>query len=126
MDQYKLLKSANLTEVDINGTKCLIRNDIDWNYVNDDGFLNKRLIELGRAPIDAKTGNAIELHHLGQKADSPLVELTMDEHRTGEFIKGIKNQTLLHDNGIKSEAHGEGNTGDKERKNYWKERLKYI
>ena len=126
MDQYKLLKSANLTEVDINGKKCLMRNDIDWDYVDKDGLTNKQRIQLGYAPYDKSSGKVIELHHLGQKADSPLVELTIVEHRTGIYIEGKKNQSLWHDNTIQSEAHGEGNTWDKERENYWLERLNYI
>lgn len=37
-----------------------------------------------------KVKEPIELHHLGQKADSPLVELTEEEHRTGEYEDGKK------------------------------------
>lgn len=126
MDQYKILRKAKLTEVDINGKKCLIRNDIDWDYVDASGRTNKSRIELGLAPLDSKTGKSIELHHLGQKADSPLVELTRIEHRTGDYIDGKKNQSLWHDNTIESETHGEGNTWDKEREDYWKERVKFL
>ena len=74
------------------------------------------------APLDSKTGKPIDLHHLGQKADSPLVELTEEEHRTGEYEDGKKNQSLWHDNAKETEVHGEGNSWDQERKAHWKAR----
>ena len=69
-----------------------------------------------------KVKEPIELHHLGQKADSPLVELTEEEHRTGEYEDGKKNQSLWHDNTVETEVHGEGNNWDQERKTHWKAR----
>ena len=69
-----------------------------------------------------KVKEPIELHHLGQKADSPLVELTEEEHRTGEYEDGKKNQSLWHDNTVETEVHGEGNNWDQERKAHWKAR----
>jgi hypothetical protein len=57
------------------------------------------------------------LHHLGQKADSPLVELTAEEHRTGEYENGKKNQSLWHDNTLETEVHGEETPGLRREKN---------
>ena len=74
---------------------------------------------MGLAPIDSKSGKPLELHHLGQKSDSPLVELTEKEHRTGEYENGKKNQSLWHDNSKVTEVHGEGNTWNQERKDHW-------
>ena len=59
---------------------------------------------------------------MGQKADSPLVELTEEEHRTGNYKDGKKNQSLWHDNSKETEVHGEGNHWDKERKEHWQSR----
>lgn len=122
MKQYEILKNAGLVEVEINGRKCLIKENIDLDYTDEDGVSNRNRIAHGLAPLDSKTGKPIELHHLGQKADSPLVELTEEEHRTGEYEDGKKNQSLWHDNTVETEVHGEGNSWDQERKAHWKAR----
>lgn len=122
MKQYEILKNAGLIEVEINGRKCLIKENIDLDYTDEDGVSNRDRIARGLAPLDSKTGKPIELHHLGQKADSPLVELTEEEHRTGEYEDGKKNQSLWHDNTVETEVHGEGNSWDQERKAHWKAR----
>lgn len=124
MKQYEILKNAGLIEVEINGRKCLIKENIDLDYTDEDGVSNRDRIARGLAPLDSKTGKPIELHHLGQKADSPLVELTEEEHRTGEYEDGKKNQSLWHDNTKETEVHGEGNSWDQERKAHWKARAK--
>lgn len=122
MKQYEILKNAGLVEVEINGRKCLIKENIDLDYTDEDGVSNRDRIARGLAPLDSKTGKPIELHHLGQKADSPLVELTEEEHRTGEYEDGKKNQSLWHHNAKETEVHGEGNSWDQERKAHWKAR----
>lgn len=124
--QYEILKNADLIEVVINGRKCLIKENIDFDYTDEDGISNRDRIARGLAPLDSKTGKPIELHHLGQKADSPLVELTEEEHRTGEYENGKKNQSLWHDNTVDSEVHGEGSNWDQERKAHWKARAENI
>ena len=122
MKQYEILKNAGLIEAEINGRKCLIKENIDLDYTDEDGVSNRDRIARGLAPLDSKTGKPIELHHLGQKADSPLVELTEEEHRTGEYEDGKKNQSLWHDNTVETEFHGEGNSWDQERNAHWKAR----
>jgi len=126
MKQYEILKGAGLKETEINGRKCLIKENIELDYTDEDGISNRDRIARGLAPIDSKTGKPLELHHLGQKADSPLVELTEEEHRTGEYEKGKKNQSLWHDNTKETEVHGEGNSWDQERKAHWKSRADEI
>lgn len=126
MKQYEILKNAGLKEVEINRRKCLIKEGIDLDYKDAFGKTNRERIAEGKPPIDSKTGKPIELHHLGQKADSPLVELTIEEHRTGEFENGKKNQSLWHDNSIETEVHGEGNEWDKEREAHWKARSEQM
>jgi len=123
MKQYEVLKSAGLKEIEVNGRKCLIKENIDPDYTDEDGVTNRERMARGLAPLDSKTGKPLELHHLGQKADSPLVELTEKEHRTGEYEDGKKNQSLWHDNTKETEVHGEGNSWDQERKAHWKARV---
>lgn len=123
MEQYEVLKNAGLIEVEINGKKCLIKENIDLDFTDEDGVSNRERMVRGLAPLDSKTGNPIELHHLGQKADSPLVEFTEEEHRTGEYEDGKKNQSLWHDNTVETEVHGDGNNWNQERKAHWKERV---
>lgn len=118
MREYEVYKAAGLKEAEIGGKKCLIRDDIDWNQVDEKGRTNQERVERGLAPLD-KNGNAIELHHIGQHADSPLAELTVEQHR------GTGNDTILHDKSIQTETHGEGNNWDNERQTYWKNRAEY-
>lgn len=122
MKQYDILKNGALKEVEINDRKCLIKENIELDKTDADGISNRDRIIRGLAPLDSKTGKPLELHHLGQKADSPLVELTVEEHRTGEYEGGKKNQSLWHDNTLETEVHGEGSTWDQERKAHWKSR----
>lgn len=123
MKQYEVLKNAGLKEVEINGRECLIKENIDLDYADEDGSTNRERMARGLAPLNSRTGNPLELHHLGQKPDSPLVELTKEEHRTGEYEDGKKNQSLWHDNAKETEVHGEGNHWDQEKKSHWKERI---
>lgn len=122
MKQYEILKNAGLIEAEINGRKCLIKENIDLDYRDSDGISNRDRIARGLAPLDSNTGKPLELHHLGQKMDSPLVELTIEEHRTGEYENGKKNQSLWHDNVLETEVHSEGNTWSQERKEHWSTR----
>jgi hypothetical protein len=73
-----------------NGKWCLIRTDIDWEQKDELGRTNKERAEQGLAPLN-KNGKSIELHHIGQDPDSPLAELTQEEHR------GTGNDSVLHD-----------------------------
>ena len=118
MEEYNIYKEAGLKEVEIGGKKALIRSDIDWGQVDGQGRTNAQRIEKGLSPLD-RDGNAIELHHIGQKADSPLAELTGKEHRCGG------NDTVLHDKNKVTETHGERNNWNTERQDYWKARAEY-
>lgn len=125
MRQYEILKQAGLKEVEINGRKCLVKENINLDYTDADGITNRERTARGLAPLDSN-GKPIELHHLGQGKDSPLVELTEEEHRTGEAADGKKNQSVWHESGRETEVHGEGNTWKAEREAHWKERSKQM
>jgi hypothetical protein len=96
----------------------LIRDDIDWNQVDEKGRTNQQRVEDGKAPLN-KNGEKIYLHHIGQHADSPLAELTFKEHRSDG------NDTILHDKSIESEVHGDDSKWVAEREAYWKNRGNY-
>lgn len=118
MEEYEIYKNAGLKEVEIGGKPALIRDDIDWDQTDEKGKTNAERIKEGKPPLD-KDGNAIELHHIGQHADSPLAELTWDEHR------GVGNDGILHNKTKPTEVHGEGNTWTADRSHYWKDRAEY-
>lgn len=94
MDQYEIYKNADLHEAEINGRKCLIK-DIDMDYVDPKtGMTNRERLSHKPhplSPIDSKTGEKIELHHMGQEFDAPFAELCENsEHGDG-------NHSVLHD-----------------------------
>ena len=113
MEEAEIYIKAGLVEAEINGKKCLIRSDIDMDQKDEDGITNRERMERGLPPI-TKNGDKVELHHIGQKPDSPLAELTTDEHR------GVGNYTILHDKQKESEI--DRNEFAKERREHWKNR----
>lgn len=115
MEEAEIYIKAGLQEAEIDGKKCLIRGDIDWNQKDEMGRTNKERAALGLAPI-TKNGETIELHHIGQHPDSPLAELTTDEHR------GKENDSILHDKTKDSEIDRQ--VFASERSRHWKERAK--
>lgn len=96
MKEADVYINAGLTEKEIDGKKCLVRNDIDWDQKDAMGRTNQERAEQGLSPIN-KEGKVIELHHVGQHSDSPLAELTTEEHR------GKGNDTILHNKTKESE-----------------------
>lgn len=116
-EEAEIYKNADLHEAEVNGKKCLIRNDIDMEQKDEFGRTNKERMENGNAPL-TESGETVELHHIGQKQDSPLAELTTQEHR------GKGNDTILHDKQKDSEI----DRGEfaKERKQHWESRAENI
>ena len=113
MEEYEIYKNAGLQEAEYDGKKCLIRNDIDWEQKDAMGRTNRERSEQGLSPIN-KEGKVIELHHIGQHADSPLAELTAQEHR------GKGNDTILHNKTKESEINRQAFAG--ERSEHWEAR----
>lgn len=114
MEEAEIYMKAGLKEVEINGKKCLIREDIDLDQEDEDGITNRERMERGRPPI-TKDGEMLELHHIGQKQSSPLAELTMEQHR------GVGNDTVLHDKTKETEI--DRNDFGKERREHWQDRV---
>jgi len=129
-EEANVYKGAGLKEVNGN----LERTDIDWNakipqdridrmrslYGDEvadkwSGKTNMDLIKEGKAPY-GPDNERINLHHIGQKADSPLAELTNTEHKA--------NDGILHDKTKSSEI--ERPVFKKEREAYWRSRYEEL
>ena len=127
MEQYEIYKNADLVEGEINGRKCLLKRNLDMDYVSEktidekhpNGVSNRDLMKEGKSPYDPKNGEKIELHHMGQSYDSPFAELCENsEHSDG-------NHSVLHDSEGESwrrdpDLKKQYNNYDKP--NHWKER----
>lgn len=123
MDQCEVYKNAELHEAEIDGRKCLVKN-IDMDYVDPKtGLTNRELMEKGRAPIDAKTGESIELHHMGQNFNSPFAELCANsEHGDGK-------DAILHDKKVESwrqDPEKKNQYNNIQRPNHWKARAEEM
>ena len=95
------LEQAGLYPSTINGQTALIRA-IDLNYESElagKTVTNLERMKQGYAAIDPVTGKAFQLHHIGQKVDSPLAILSQFEHTGGG------NNVILHDPAIEEGVH---------------------
>jgi hypothetical protein len=114
--ELKIYMDKNLQESVVNGRPCLIA-EINPNLPDSMGMTNAERMVPGKAPID-ESGDAMHLHHIGQKADSPLAELKAEIHQ--------KFDSVLHDKSISTEVHGEGNNWNAERTAHWSSRSSTI
>lgn len=94
-EEYGVYKKANLKNTKVNGRDALVQN-IDWNYKSKlpDGTIVTNLdrIDKNLSPIEAATGKPYELHHIGQKPDSPLAVLTQAQHHGNDAILHVSNK----------------------------------
>lgn len=88
VDEYNVYKEAGLQLTKVNGQWAFVQ-DIDWNFTDELGRTNVQRVEAGLNPIDL-TGRSYEVHHIGQKQNSPLAILTSKQHRS--------NYSILHTN----------------------------
>ena len=79
MEQYEVCQKAGLVPKMVNGKMALIRQ-IDLDFVDEMGNTNLERMQKGLAALDPATGEAYQLHHIGQKMDSTLAILTRAEH----------------------------------------------
>lgn len=116
-EEAAIYQDAGLECQTVNGNDALVNNEINLEQTDSLDKTNLERMEKGKAPLDAN-GKPIELHHVGQKADSPLAELTHSQHMEGG------NNTILHDTAKESEI----NRGEfiKEREAHWKARAEQI
>lgn len=121
VEELEVYQKANLKEENIDGRTCLVRDNIDMEYVDPkSGMTNQELMAKGRAPYDAKTGERIELHHIGQDYDSPLAELTEDtEH--GDYYSALHTKD---GESWRNDSQKSNHYNNIERPNHWKSRVK--
>lgn len=90
------------------------RNETFFPNIKDSlGRSNIQRMEQGLAPI-GKDGKSVELHHLKQKNNGIIMELTSKEHNIhSKILHRYKNESEIHRNNFNSF-----------KKQYWKERVK--
>lgn len=107
-----LLKNAKY--VSKSGKLVAQRNETFFPNIKDAlGKTNIERMKQGLAPI-GKDGKAVELHHLKQKDNGLIIELTNKEHNV--------NSKVLH--GYKKESEIDRNAFNKFKKQHWQERAK--
>ena len=93
----------------------MLNPNIDLDYVTADGRTNRERLADGDAPIDKKTGQKYELHHVGQNPNGVLAELPMGKHRQPP------NNLILHT--VRNDSDVDhGAEWDKTREQHWKNR----
>lgn len=131
MEEAQIYIKAGLKAERIGGRWALIRTDINWSdfsvkrntwlknkladYASWVDYNNADLIGEGYPPRDVN-GDPYELHHIGQRQDSPFAELTWHEHMGGG------NNTILHKAGKESEI--DRYQFEHEKTAHWKARFK--
>ena len=119
--EYGVYKNADLKEGTVNGKQCLQR-EIDPSFRDDFGRTNMERMQNGLSPYDAQSGEKLELHHMGQKSDSPFAELRENtDHGDG-------NHRVLHE--FKTESWrrepGSEQAYASQRTEYWKTRAQQL
>lgn len=79
IEEYNIYKEANLIPTKLADDELVFLRQIDWTLTDASGRTNVQRVSENLAPIDA-TGTPFELHHIGQRADSPLAVLSWAEH----------------------------------------------
>ncbi|MFR2119840.1 HNH/ENDO VII family nuclease [Streptococcus salivarius] len=110
-EEVEVYKEQNLSEKQVDGRQVLQRDDIDPNIKDEQGRTNKERMENGKAPI--VDGKPVELHHIGQRQDSPFAELTSSVHK--------ENYRNLHDVPPQP-SQIDRKSFAKEKADYWKKR----
>ena len=130
-EEAEVYIGAGLVERRIGGRAALVRTDIDWRAFNCrqewlkqkfadwdkwQDYNNADLIGEGWPPRDSN-GDPYELHHIGQRQDSPFAELTWQEHMGGG------NNVILHPD---RESAIDRQQFDDEKSRYWQDRFKAL
>lgn len=118
-EEAEIYEKAGLVEGRINDKPCLMQPSLDGDAHNNKkwpDWSNKDLAGEGSPPY-SEDGMPYNLHHIGQNPDSPLAELTYDQHyKNGNFKK-------LH---TFDESKINRDEFNKERAQYWMERYKTM
>lgn len=117
-EELSIYKTAGLEKMELNGREVLIQPNIDLNSeIGPFRETNLERMRNGYSPLD-ENGKQYQLHHIGQKMDSPLAELTHEQHCLNGNYK-----TLHSKEGISEINRKEFNF---ERSEHWKERARLI
>ena len=82
VEQYEICRDAGLSPYMVDGKMALIRQ-IDIDFTDELGRTNLERMQEGLAALDPMTGQAFQLHHIGQEMDSTLAILSEAEHMQG-------------------------------------------
>ena len=82
MEQYEICRDAGLTPYMVDNKVALIRH-IDLDFTDEIGRTNLQRMQEGLAALDPTTGQAYQLHHIGQEMNSTLAILSEAEHMQG-------------------------------------------
>lgn len=103
-------------EVQFEGNRVFQRDDlIDPRKVDKDGLTNLERMKRGKAPI-GPDGRPIQLHHMTQRHNGPIAEITESMHK--------KHFGVLHINRGEIPSGINRRAFDKWRKKYWRQRAK--
>ena len=123
VEEQKIYDDAGLEKKIVNGREVLIQPNIDYNtplgIPGNESETNLQRMENGCPPLD-DNGKQYELHHLGQKNDGPLAELTRCEHRSNG------NYNILHTKSKELSSDIDRKEFDGQRSEHWKERAAEI
>lgn len=111
LDEYQVYKNAGLQISKVDG-KFAYTQKVDWDFIGDvkDGRTNAQRVLDGLSPYDP-AGGKYEIHHIGQKQDSPYAILTSKQHR--------ENYSIIHKNTGTEDSLIDRNVFSKERIQFW-------
>ncbi len=114
--ELQFYQQFNLRETAV--TRPALIMNIDLNYRTPSGETNAQRLAKGLAPYDPATGSVIDLHHIGQRHDSPFAELPHSVHNApgiSSVLHYVKAPSWRHDSELVKQHL-------KETTNYWRMR----
>lgn len=119
--EQKIYDDAGLEKRTVNYREVLIQPNIEYHtplgIPGNETQTNLERMDAGYAPLD-ENGNAYQLHHIGQENNSPLAELTNEQHQANG------NYSILHTKEGPSEINRK--EFNEQRAEHWKERAVQI
>lgn len=104
-------KKGGKKTVDVNGKTVTMDNStFDPNFVDKQGRTNIQRMEQGLAPIGTD-GKSVNIHHIDQTNDGPVMEITATEHQ--------QNYSILHINIGQSPSQINRSAFNNWRRGYW-------
>ena len=120
-EEIEIYDRAGLIKETINNREVLIQPNIDYHsplgIPGNETQTNLDRMKAGYAPLD-ENGNSYQLHHIGQENNSPLAELTNQQHQADG------NYSVLHTKQGPSEINRK--EFNEQRAEHWKERAAQI